>query len=321
MINQRNTTDPNLDDKIQVLCLNNNKKIKSEFSDRNKIENDTVDINEDENKKKQKICRICYFEEDSKDNPLIQPCKCIGSLKYIHLKCLKHWIMTKSCINVEEGEYCYVFLFRNSECELCKTKFTDLISHKNKLYYLLDFSEIFENYMLLETITVDDENNKFLYIISLEKNHEIKVGRGSTSDILISDASISRNHCLLSIEGKNIYLKDNNSKFGSLILIQNKKFKIIENLPLFFQIGRTFFNLSLIPSKKFFSCCGVSENPNIFQYYRENEKQISLKKNFTIKIEDNQKDETSEDVKKTENISDEIKIEENESIKVIVENE
>ena len=50
----------------------------------------------DEKKEKIKICRICYLEEFDKDNnPLIKPCKCSGSMKYIHFECLLHWIKTK----------------------------------------------------------------------------------------------------------------------------------------------------------------------------------------------------------------------------------
>jgi len=32
----------------------------------------------------QKICRICYQEEEDDKNPLIQPCLCSGSLKEIY---------------------------------------------------------------------------------------------------------------------------------------------------------------------------------------------------------------------------------------------
>ena len=38
-----------------------------------------------------KACRICYMEEEEIDNPLVQPCICSGSMKYIHLNCLKKW--------------------------------------------------------------------------------------------------------------------------------------------------------------------------------------------------------------------------------------
>lgn len=33
-------------------------------------------------------CRICLSKLSTVDNPFISPCKCIGSVKFIHLKCL-----------------------------------------------------------------------------------------------------------------------------------------------------------------------------------------------------------------------------------------
>ena len=34
---------------------------------------------------KKKICRICYCDDKEVDSPLLNPCKCSGGLKYIHL--------------------------------------------------------------------------------------------------------------------------------------------------------------------------------------------------------------------------------------------
>ncbi len=47
----------------------------------------------------QDICRICHCES-APDTPLITPCNCSGSLKYVHQKCLQQWIkssQTRSC--------------------------------------------------------------------------------------------------------------------------------------------------------------------------------------------------------------------------------
>lgn len=56
------------------------------------------------------FCRIC-MECDSKDNPLITPCKCSGSVKYIHEECLKTWLISQD-VDIDKGA-----------CELCKTEF------------------------------------------------------------------------------------------------------------------------------------------------------------------------------------------------------
>lgn len=33
-------------------------------------------------------CRLCFCDEHSTENPLVSPCNCRGSLKYIHRQCL-----------------------------------------------------------------------------------------------------------------------------------------------------------------------------------------------------------------------------------------
>ena len=282
---KRNNTNTDLQEKVQILSLQNNV---NNITKNKNAKNAKLNFNS-KIKPNEKICRICYMEEeDPKDNPIVQPCHCSGSCKYIHLRCLKHWIMTKSCVKIDESEFCCVYIFSETECELCKAKLPDLIFHNKKLYSLLDFSDDFKNYLILECLTLDKENNKFLYIISLEKKGDIKIGRGQVCDILFSDASVSRIHCVLSVEGKNVYLKDNGSKFGTLILIQTPIINLTENLPLFIQVGRSYLNFLVTDANpKLFNCCGVSEKPMISYYYQQNQKKLRDNRIFTVKTEGN----------------------------------
>lgn len=57
-----------------------------------------------------KLCRIC-MEPESADLNLISPCKCSGTVKYIHEECLKTWIVS------QEGD------IDDGQCEICKTEF------------------------------------------------------------------------------------------------------------------------------------------------------------------------------------------------------
>lgn len=52
------------------------------------------------------ICRICHCEADS-GNPLLSPCYCAGSLKYVHQSCLQQWLAASE----------------TRSCELCKFNF------------------------------------------------------------------------------------------------------------------------------------------------------------------------------------------------------
>jgi len=42
----------------------------------------------------EKCCRICLSEEEP-GNPIISPCNCTGSVKYIHLDCIREWLEGK----------------------------------------------------------------------------------------------------------------------------------------------------------------------------------------------------------------------------------
>ncbi|KAF2768360.1 hypothetical protein EJ03DRAFT_274440 [Teratosphaeria nubilosa] len=55
---------------------------------------------------KQDICRICR-SEGTDDEPLFYPCKCSGSMKYVHQDCLMEWLSHS----------------HKKHCELCKTPF------------------------------------------------------------------------------------------------------------------------------------------------------------------------------------------------------
>jgi Protein involved in mRNA turnover and stability len=41
-------------------------------------------------------CRICFGELSSIADPLVSLCRCTGSMKHIHLKCLQKWLVMKS---------------------------------------------------------------------------------------------------------------------------------------------------------------------------------------------------------------------------------
>ncbi len=41
-------------------------------------------------------CRICMDDENTIDNPLISPCLCAGSTRFVHRQCLARWRATKA---------------------------------------------------------------------------------------------------------------------------------------------------------------------------------------------------------------------------------
>ena len=237
---------------------------------------------------KYKICRICYSEEESDDNPLIQPCICSGSMKYIHLECLKHWLRTSIFEQIENTNSCCIYLYKTPECELCKTKYPDFIRHNGKLYEIIDLQTNFDSYALIETITQDKNQNKYLYSVNLEQTDDcITIGRGHDCNLLLTDISVSRWHCYINIDKKTkrLTIKDNNSKFGTLILVKNRIMNLSLELKLCIQVGRTYLEILMKEPSSFFSCCGVSEMKNQNFYYLQSLKQNDILNKPTVKTE------------------------------------
>ena len=286
----------------EILSINktSNKKISSQKL--NFITPEKIILQENQKKKStdfpQRCCRICYLDEETEINPLIQPCLCSGSLKYIHLECLRKWIGTRNWTQIENNENVCIYLIKEVDCELCKNKLPDYIRHKNKLYKIIDFKIDFKNYISFENLTLDKQKNKFIYVVNLDKKKEIKIGRGHEANIILSDISVSRVHCILNVYNKNVYLQDNEAKYGTLVLVQTQRLNIIDNIELNLQIGRSFINCKNKTPFRLFKCCDNSkEIINYNSYFKQNSKKIGMKKILTVKTEIDEEEKGKENEK------------------------
>jgi len=96
--------------------------------------------------------------------------------------------------------------------------------------------------------------------------------------------------------------------------VQSPKLKLIENLPLRIQIGRTFLDCKIEEPVKMFCCCGVYEKLNYNYYFKQNEniKQSNLLNIFTIKLEIEFSEDCEIDESEKEKEFQKIKVEEDE---------
>ncbi len=63
-------------------------------------------------------CRFCWSNEHDDTNPLLNSCKCAGSVRLIHYDCLKNWLKVK--MNKKEDETLISYIWKQFECEICK---------------------------------------------------------------------------------------------------------------------------------------------------------------------------------------------------------
>lgn len=182
-------------------------------------------------------------EAEGVDNPLFSICACAGSTKFIHLNCIRQWLDGK--LHKKQSEFVFSYNWKNLECELCKTRFKDTHWHKGQQYNILNYKRPDDGaYIILESFT--NTPHKTIHAISIPKNNLRKlrtmsftVGRENTVDIRITDISVSRTHSHINYNSGNFYVADNNSKFGTLVLVQ-QPFEIPhqKNFAMCIQLGR-----------------------------------------------------------------------------------
>ena len=286
-------------------------------------------------KQKGKICRICFSEEDDPiKNPLICPCICKGSMKYIHYNCLKNWLNLKIEsdlgyeINSDDEQPTITYNTKDISCELCKEKLPDYIKHKKKIYNVSFYKPKYSKFIVMESIRDDNRRSKFIHIIPLNKKQIIKIGRLNSCDLSLPDFSISRVHCCMYIESGQLFL-ENNSKYGTKILVQNPNLVMSPQYPLCIEVQNTYLKFKIEKPFSLFSCCNVytTSMTKMLVYQKQNEKGFDLFCSMTFKEDDGEEeeedDDNDEDNYKNVDVKEDIKKRENNNkieIQKIIEN-
>ena len=90
------------------------------------------------------------------------------------------------------------------------------------------------------------------------------MGRGHESEVRVNDISVSRCHAIIKYKPDGIYIEDNRSKFGTLVLLK-EAYKIILEYTSAVQIGRTVVSFTVrntAMEKQASGTCGTPSNEN-----------------------------------------------------------
>ena len=305
----------NLINKIQLKVKEENSKEKSEnisiikeeetksknsnnkSSNKNNTNINNINIMQDDKNNIQ--CRICFTNDES-ISPLISPCSCTGSSKYIHLLCLQQWLKSKIKLDYKNRNENLIsaYKYQPAQCEICKEYMPDFIKKINKLYeicnYHINSDKNEESYFILETIGSVKNKEKYIYDIIIKSEESIStfiIGRYNESDIRLVDNTISRIHSVLTVSNNKLYIKDMNSKFGTGILFQNNNnFQFCDNNPISFQFGRSIITFCQYNKQNCFTKCfkknsnkNESSEDNANFYINENKKSINYENGYNIK--------------------------------------
>ena len=202
-------------------------------------------------------CRICLSEVYEPENPLISPCKCGGTMKYIHLKCLQHCLMSK--LTTKSSDCVLSFSWKKLGCDLCKKTYPYKLILHGKTIDLLDIPKPPGQYLIFEVLCKDKTSQKGLHVVHMGQKTSVRIGRAQESELRITDISVSRNHAEIKYLGGNFYLEDTGGKFGTLVQIK-RPILLDEHRELTVQSGRSLITYSLKMPWSIIPACFRSSN-------------------------------------------------------------
>lgn len=164
----------------------------------------------------------------------------------IHIKCLKSWVNSKRMCY--KGDKLYSFFWKSLKCELCNQSFEDKMKFMMFKILKVDLPS-HKQYMILESLK--SAPAKVIHVFDLSKcdgslkpkknkhgileywpQNEFRIGRSVESDMKIADISVSRVHAYIRVEGDQVTLEDNGSKFGTMVKLLKPEPIIQLDLPL-----------------------------------------------------------------------------------------
>jgi hypothetical protein len=92
------------------------------------------------------FCRYCYGRDSTSSNPLLNLCKCSGSVKFSHYNCLKNWISSRSKTKASD---CFEYFEYDLSCEVCKQTLSRSAMHKGKRYVLYSESVVHPPFIVM----------------------------------------------------------------------------------------------------------------------------------------------------------------------------
>ena len=173
---------------------------------------------------------------------------------------------------------------RDILCELCKTKLPDYIKHNDKLYNITYYKPNYKEFIVLESVRADEVRLKYIHLISFDNKSEIMIGRSNKCELSIPEISVSRVHSIIRKRSGELFLEDNISRYGTLVLVQNNNMIINNKFPLKLQINHTYIKIRInVPF--YLKCCGYQDTleSKKYDYPTQNKKNFDILSFFVIK--------------------------------------
>ena len=143
-------------------------------------------------------CRFCFSPQGATlEETLISPCRCKGSTQFIHLRCLRAWLLAN--VLHSSSEKIDSFYFQRLECEICRAPYPLRIDVEGRKVDLLECARPRSDYLMLELKSSEDSaRTQAVIVIRPQGPADVfRIGRGGKNDINLQDTYVSREHAVL----------------------------------------------------------------------------------------------------------------------------
>jgi pSer/pThr/pTyr-binding forkhead associated (FHA) protein len=91
----------------------------------------------------------------------------------------------------------------------------------------------------MESLPLEKNTSRTIHVLGFSaEKPTFNMGRGHESEVRVNDISVSRCHAILKYQPDGIYIEDNKSKFGTLVLLKDQ-FPLDLEYTSAVQVGRT----------------------------------------------------------------------------------
>jgi hypothetical protein len=112
-------------------------------------------------------------ENQGDDYIFVNPCKCKGTSKFVHISCLKQWITSK--VNIKESGSAVFYKMKKLECEVCKEPLPRSININRKVFDIVDIRKPEGPYMILSFRSKDKKQSSGIFVIDFLAGEQIKL--------------------------------------------------------------------------------------------------------------------------------------------------
>merc|ERR1719401_213224 len=196
-------------------------------------------------------CYMCFDEADTPADPLVSPCKCLGSTRYVHLNCLRRWHAADA-----DNDICFLSSV-DATCSVCKTTFKSDVKLKDGRTVKLFKSTLEPPYVSLLVATKHEMAQRlfntrfqlsFSTLLKPDGRNGVRpllLGRSSGSDMVLDYRTVSARHAAIRLKHGQFLFTDAGSSNGSYLYLR-RPLELSPSQSVQFRLGRSMISMKVV---------------------------------------------------------------------------